>query len=86
MMSLLPRLQDEPDLLLDEPAEPVYRRLRQILPQQAEDEGGAAEDGLAQLPGLLQLLQQLTTLLCQLLLKYREYYNYLIHYNFIFLH
>ncbi len=66
---MLPGLQDEAYLLLDEGGESVQRRVRQVLAQDAKDDLGAAKDGLAQLARFLQLLAQLLTPLQKQLLK-----------------
>ncbi len=66
---MLPGLQDEANLLLDEGGEGVQRRVGQVLAQDAKDDLGAAKDGLAQLARFLQLLAQLLTPLQKQLLK-----------------
>ena len=64
---MLPGVEDEPDLLLDEGPEAVDGLLVEIGGEDPEHDLGPAEDGLPQLPGLLQLLKQFSALLNKLL-------------------
>ena len=68
---MLPVLQDESDLLLDEASECLHTPVVEVLGQDIEDGVSSPEDGLPQLPRLLQLLLQLVSpLLLQSLQKY----------------
>ena len=66
--------QDQADLLLDEAPKGVDGLVGEVLGEDAEDDLGPTEDGLAQLARLLQLLAQLLPpLVAQLLWQQREY-------------
>ena len=58
---MLPVLQDESDLLLDEASESLEAPGVEILGQDVEDGVASPEDGLPQLPGLVKLLLQLVS-------------------------
>ena len=58
---MLPVLQDESDLLLDEASEGLDTPGVEILGEDVEDGVAPPEDRLPQLPGLVQLLLQLVS-------------------------